>query len=127
MLVRILIVDDSEVTGKLLSSLLTEKGFQVKVLTEGAGVVNEAMKFNPNLILMDLLLADIDGADAVKLLLKHRRTADIPILFLSAILEKNDQQSNTISVNEREFPALSKSITSMELLNSINKALKKNR
>lgn len=124
MLVKILVVEDNEVTGKFLSSLLADKGYQVKVLKEGSDIIEESLKFNPNLILMDLLLPDIDGADAVKLLQNHPRTFDIPVIFLSAIIEKNEQQGNTISVNEKTYPALSKSITTLELLNTINKVLK---
>lgn len=124
MLVKILVVEDSEVTGKFLGSLLSGKGYQVKVLKEGSNVVDESLKFNPNLILMDLLLPDIDGADAVRLLQNHPHTSDIPVIFLSAIIEKDDQQGNTISVHEKTYPALSKSITTLELLNTINNVLK---
>ena len=125
MIIKILAVEDNEVTGKLLNSVLNEKGFQVKILNEGSGIVDEAKKFNPHLILMDILLSDMDGADAVKLLQRDPRTSGIPVIFLSAIIEKRDPGSHTISVNDRIYPALSKSITTNDLLMTINQVLEK--
>ena len=125
MLVKILVVEDNEVTGKFLNSILSEKGYQVKVLNEGSGVVDMAKIFNPHLILMDILLSDMDGADVVKMLQREPRTAGIPVIFLSAIAEQDEHKNSTVSVNERFYPALSKSITTNDLLNTINQVLKK--
>ena len=125
MLVKILVVEDNEVTGKLLNSLLSEKGYEVKILQEGSGIVDVAKKFSPHLILMDILLPDIDGAEAVKMLQRDVQTSDIPVIFLSAILEQDDMEDNTISVNDKVYPALSKSTTTNNLLNAIHTALKK--
>src|SRR5262245_47382942 len=119
---KILLVEDNDVTGKLISGILEEKGFRVKTLGEGASVVQVAKEFGPDLVLMDIVLPDMDGAEAVGLLQDNPKTTDIPVLFLSAILEK-DAPNHTINVNEITYPALSKSITTSELLNAINKAI----
>ncbi len=123
---KILIVEDNEVTGKFLHSLLSGKGYEVKILQEGSEVVDEARIFSPHLILMDILLPDMNGAEAVKMLQDDARTCNIPVIFLSAVHDQNDKEGNTITVNDIVYPAFGKSITTKNFLNAIQKALKKN-
>ena len=122
---NILIIEDNEVTAKFLQGFLSGKGYMVKTIDKGLSIVEEAKEFKPNLLLVDILLPDIDGAEAVKLAQRERELADIPVIFLSAIIEEDKFRGNTITVNDREYPAYSKTISSDDLLKAIETALQK--
>ncbi|HLF17920.1 MAG TPA: response regulator [Candidatus Omnitrophota bacterium] len=122
---KILIVEDDDVTAKLLNSVLSGKGYQVKTLNGGKELANVVSKFKPDLILMDLLLPDIDGAEAVKALKEEGLLGDIAVIFLSGIIEQDNDKTNTISVDDKDYPALSKSTTTNELIKAIQAALRK--
>jgi len=121
---NILIVEDNDVTAKFLESLLVQKGYQVKTLGDGTNISNEVKRFLPQLILMDIVLPNADGADVVEELQREEEFKDIPVIFLSAIIEQDDHKKNVISIHKRDYPALSKMVTTTELLETIKKSLR---
>ena len=121
---NILIVDDNDVTAKFLESLLKQKGHQVKVLGNGSEIVDEVRKFSPQLILMDILLPDMNGAEAVEMLQQDVDLRRIPVIFLSAIIEQDGQKRSILTIHDKNYPALSKMITTNDLLNTIQTTLR---
>ena len=86
-----LIVDDSEANRKLARDLLSEAGFRTLEAATGEDAIGLASEHAPNVVLMDLRLPDIDGADVARRLGNEERTAAIPVVALSALsLEGND-------------------------------------
>lgn len=86
-----LIVDDNEGNRKLARDLLSEAGFRTLEAATGADAITLASEHVPNVVLMDLRLPDIDGADAARRLGEDERTAAIPVVALSALsLQGND-------------------------------------
>lgn len=116
---KILVIEDNEVVAKFLRSLLLKAGYEVALLQQGKGAVEEVFRFKPNVILLDLMLPDMNGGDIIRKLQQYPEAARIPIAILSAVIDKNDS-SGTITIAEREFPALSKSITGSELLAALS-------
>ena len=80
----VLIVDDNERNRKLTRDVLRATGFRtIEAATAGAGIVLATERL-PDVILMDLRLPDMDGADAARKLGAGARTARIPVVALSS-------------------------------------------
>lgn len=80
-----LIVDDSELNRKLERDLLRIAGFETLESATGAEALRLALEHAPDVILMDLRLPDIDGAEVTRRLAADPRTAQIPVLAVSAL------------------------------------------
>jgi CheY-like chemotaxis protein len=83
---RILIVDDNEHLRQILSSILRFSGYEISEAGTGTQAIEKAVSAKPNLILLDLNLPDMTGADVSKAICKDQRTAGIPIVGCSAYL-----------------------------------------
>ena len=83
---KILIVDDNEHLRQILSSILRFSGYEISEAGTGTQAIEKAVSAKPNLILLDLNLPDMTGADVSKALCKDQRTAGIPIVGCSAYL-----------------------------------------
>jgi two-component system cell cycle response regulator DivK len=81
----VLIVDDNEKNLKLARDVLRAGGFRTLEAATGAAGIALATDYLPDVILMDLRLPDIDGADAARTLGERARTARIPIVGLSSV------------------------------------------
>jgi CheY-like chemotaxis protein len=86
-----LIVDDDDRNRKLARDLLGGAGFRTLEAATGADAIALASEHVPDVVLMDLRLPDIDGAEAARRLRHDERTAAIPIVALTALsLQGND-------------------------------------
>lgn len=87
----ILVVDDTIDTLKIIGELL-KKEFSIKVATNGEMALKIAQSHTPpDLILLDIMLPDINGYEVCKELKKHPETATIPVIFLTAKNEVEDE------------------------------------
>ena len=86
---RILVVEDNPKNLKLVRDVLTYAGFEVIEATSGEDGVRLAQEMVPDLILMDLQLPGIDGAEA----LRQIRTGEkqVPVVALTAFVMNNDR------------------------------------
>jgi two-component system cell cycle response regulator DivK len=81
----VLIVDDNERNRKLARDVLGAAEFRTLEASSGAAAIAAAGEHVPDLILMDLRLPDIDGTEVVRKLGERPRTAEIPVVALSAL------------------------------------------
>ncbi len=81
----ILIVDDTIENLRVLSSILTGEGYNVRKAIGGNMALKVVETLPPDLILLDIMMADLNGYEVCQQLKKNLRTADIPIIFLSAL------------------------------------------
>jgi len=81
---KILIVDDNEHLRTILASILQFSGYEISEAATGTQAIEKAVSAKPNLILLDLELPDMTGADAAQAISKDPRTARIPIVGCSA-------------------------------------------
>jgi len=79
---RVLVVDDEENITFLLDSALRHFGFDVRVASTGREALQAVADFEPDVVLLDVMLPDLDGFDVVKRLRADRRST--PVLFLTA-------------------------------------------
>lgn len=80
----VLVVDDDAVMCRTLCRLLQGQGYQVRFASDGSQAIDRAEAEPPDLVLLDLNLPDIDGLVVCKMLRAGPRTADIPIIVLTA-------------------------------------------
>jgi two-component system sensor histidine kinase/response regulator len=87
---KILIVDDVVSNVLLLKILLSNEKFQVCTANNGTMCLEQVKKENPDLILLDVMMPDINGFDVAVELKKDPHTAEIPIIFLTALNSPSD-------------------------------------
>ncbi len=80
----VLVADDEKDSRMLLRRILERESFEVEEASDGRMTVQRAQDLRPDLILMDIQMPGIDGFEAVKLLRHSDRTADIPIIVVTA-------------------------------------------
>lgn len=88
---RILVVDDSLNNLSLLDRILSRKGYKVRVAASGKLGLDAVEFSQPDLILLDIMMPDMDGYEVCSRLKADERTRGIPIIFLSALVEVADK------------------------------------
>jgi two-component system, OmpR family, phosphate regulon response regulator PhoB len=88
---KILIVEDETSLVDVLSYNLQREGYEVVVAKEGREGLRKAQMIGPDLILLDLMLPSISGLEICRELRASPRTANLPILMLTAKAEESDQ------------------------------------
>ena len=86
--IKILIVDDDENISELISLYLEKENYATKIVDNGNDVLEAVKAFNPNLVLLDLMLPGKDGYDVCK---EIRQTSTVPIIMLTAKGETFDK------------------------------------
>jgi diguanylate cyclase (GGDEF)-like protein len=81
---RILIADDEPNVRQLLELVLRGQGYDVTLATNGAQLVRMAQERVPDLVLVDLMMPQLDGYEAIRQLRNDTRTAHLPMLILTA-------------------------------------------
>lgn len=81
---RILIIDDQPESIALLVEFLSEKQLDIQIALGGKEGVGKAVNGQPDLILLDILMPEMDGLITCRQLKTNTATADIPVIFLSA-------------------------------------------
>jgi CheY-like chemotaxis protein len=92
MMTRILLVEDNEANADVLSRLLSRRGFSVVVAVDGLQAIDAARREQPDLILMDMSLPEIDGWEATRRLKADPRTTAIPVIALTAHAMSSDRE-----------------------------------
>ncbi len=87
---KILVVDDVVSNVLLLKILLTNEKFQVITCNGGSACLELSRTQHPDLILLDVMMPDLSGFDTAVELKKDPKTADIPIIFLTALNNPSD-------------------------------------
>jgi len=88
----ILVVEDNERNLKLLRDVLEYAGYDVRVARTAEDGITLAVSEPPDLVLMDLQLPGIDGMEALRRLRESPRTADIPVVAVTAQAMKQDRE-----------------------------------
>jgi two-component system, cell cycle response regulator DivK len=89
---QVLVVEDNEKNMKLFRDVLQASGYRLLEATTGERAIKLAAEYQPNLVLMDIQLPDIDGVQALGRLRADARTASIPVVALTAQAMHGDRQ-----------------------------------
>lgn len=84
---EILVVDDIAANLKLLSNILADKDYKVRVAINGQMALASIQEQKPDLVLLDIKMPNMDGFEVCKRLKAHPETNAIPVIFISALNE----------------------------------------
>ncbi len=87
----LLVVDDIPANVSLLLEFLTEAGFKVLVAKDGKSALKKAEYAEPDLILLDVMMPQIDGFEVCQQMKANAITKEIPIIFMTALSETVDK------------------------------------
>jgi two-component system cell cycle response regulator DivK len=89
---RILVAEDDPDSRRIVVKVLTREGYGVLDASGGEAAVAIAQAERPDLVIMDLAMPGMDGWEATRRLKADPRTADIPIIALTAFALRGDEE-----------------------------------
>lgn len=124
---KILIVDDDWDIIALVKNRLKKNNYDVIFADNGNDGIKKACEQKPDLIIMDILMPQMTGGEAVKTLESFEGTRKIPILFFTAMTMHSNLSQNSdtnhINVNGKFYPAIPKPFEPNKLLSTIKSLL----
>ncbi len=104
---KILVVDDEASLTRMLRRYLEATGkYEVREENSGAHAYETAREFQPDMIILDVMMPDMDGGDVAAKIQDDENLKHIPIVFLTAILKKEEVAESTGStIGGRTFLA----------------------
>ena len=88
---KILIVEDDLDVAEMLNAYFRVQGYEVFTVNWGEDGVRSCLTVQPNLVILDIRLPDIDGYEVARRLRSDRRTAEVPIIFLTEKRDRSDR------------------------------------
>lgn len=122
--INILAVDDEEsFTFFIKLNLQADIRYDFKVTTANSGKegLKLARTIRPDLILLDIMMPNMSGGEVAEKLLMDARTKNIPIIFLTAVVQKNEVEEEAGLMGGREF--IAKPVGKEELISRIESIL----
>lgn len=117
---KILIVDDEEDVLNVLERRLSVAGYSVFRTTNGKDAIITAKEKQPDLIILDIIMPGMDGADVANVLKNDPLTKNIPILFLTCLITPDEERTGNL-ISGSYF--IAKPYNPEELLREIRKHL----
>jgi CheY-like chemotaxis protein/two-component sensor histidine kinase len=121
---RLLIVDDEEHVRDTLEMLLVPEDYQIAFATHGQEALQKVADFQPDIILLDVMMPEMDGYEVCKRLRANPEVAEVPIIMLTA-LDDRDSRLRGLNIGADDF--LSKPVDRMELRARIRTITRLNR
>jgi CheY-like chemotaxis protein len=104
---KILIVDDEPVVVTLLKLRIESRGFLVETANDGASGLEKAKMWQPDFILLDIIMPGMDGYETCRRLKAMKETAPIPVVLFTAVqetqLEALAQKAGAVKVVQKPF------------------------
>ncbi|UCH59243.1 MAG: response regulator transcription factor [Anaerolineales bacterium] len=116
---KILVIDDEPSITKLVSAYLQPEGYEVYTAADGEAGLKAARAFQPDLIVLDIMLPGLDG---IELLTRLRRESDVYVILLTAKTEETDKIVG-LSVGADDY--VTKPFSPRELVARIKAALRR--
>src|SRR4030081_60418 len=89
---KILLVEDDVALASVYTARLELEGFDVKLVTNGEDALSEAVKFKPDLILLDAMMPKITGFDVLDILRNTPEMMNVRIIMLTALSQAKDKE-----------------------------------
>lgn len=121
---KALVVDDEATIVELVRLGLRYEGFQVEAAMDGQQGLSAALRFSPDIVILDLMLPGMDGLEVCRRLRANPTTRDIPILMLTA---KDEVLDRVAGLNMGADDYLTKPFSFEELLARIRAILRRQR
>jgi len=117
---RILVADDDPECLSLLKDFLTERGYEVTIVSDGAQLYHITPQLMPDLIISDLEMPGLSGGTAHALLRTSDKTRGIPIIFITG--QPAERQARLVEFRQ-DTPILRKPLNLRELALAVEDAL----
>ena len=118
---RILIADDNQTNVELLETFLLDLDCQIEYASDGAETMEKVASFQPDLILLDVMMPKLNGFEVCKKVKSSPETSQIMILMVTALNELGDIE-RAVEAGCDDF--LSKPVNKVELLKRVRNMLK---
>src|SRR5436190_16463046 len=119
---KVLVIEDERYLLEDIRELLQYTDFEVQGANSGSQGLQVANEYEPDLIICDIMMPDLDGYQVLEQIRGNPETADTPFIFLTA---KADRDSMRYGMDMGADDYLTKPFTSAELLTAINTRLKR--
>lgn len=119
---KILVIEDNAEIRENLREILTLSGYEVVTANDGKEGIKKSLETNPDLILCDIIMPNLDGYGTLEILNRNRKTAGIPLIFLTAKSEKEDFRKG---MSLGAFDYITKPFDDVTLLKTIEIRLEK--
>ena len=97
---KILVVDDESDIRRLLIDELTDSGYETIEAGNGAEALDRVYTDCPDIVLLDLMMPVLDGIHVLQVLKFNARTADLPVVLLTAVsADESEQRAMELGVN----------------------------
>jgi len=120
---RILVIDDDENIRTLYVERLKAEGFTVESAANGEKGLARVTDFNPDVILLDIMLPKISGFSVLEILKTTKEYKNIPVIILSALTQSEDR-ARGVTAGATAYLTKSESLPA-EVVNKVKEVLKK--
>jgi CheY-like chemotaxis protein len=84
---KVLLVDDEPVVATLMKNRISSRGFLVEIANDGASGIEKAKAWQPDFILLDIIMPGMDGYETCRSLKAMKETEHIPVVLFTAVQE----------------------------------------
>src|SRR5881398_1781149 len=116
---RVLVVDDEPQITRVLRTVLTSHGYQVRTAVEGESALSSFVEWHPELVITDLYMPHMDGLELCK---RIRAVSNVPIIVLSV---KGEERSKVEALDSGADDYVTKPFGIDELLARVRAALRR--
>ncbi len=117
---KILVIEDEPHIIKLVSFILSSKGYEVVGADNGAAGIRKAGEEKPDLIILDVMMPKMDGFETARLIKSNPSTRGIPILMLSSKAQFEDKMKG---IDSGAMDYITKPFERQELLDKVKACL----
>ena len=115
---KILVIDDEEALTRLVKLNLEATGnYEVMTENRGSQALAAVKAFKPDLVLLDILMPDMDGSDVAGQIMADKDVSDTPIVFLTAMIRKEETKASCGVIGGHPF--IAKSVSIKELISCV--------
>jgi putative two-component system response regulator len=118
---NIMLIDDTPENLDVLSGMLEKRGYKIRPVTDGKSALKSMEIFPPDLIILDINMADMNGFEVCERIKNDEKLKEIPVIFISALTETDDKVK-AFSVGGADY--ITKPFQHEEVLVRVNTHLK---